>query len=36
LLPTEDPASGRLAAKFDMYPTDGPVLKGMQLYRCEL
>jgi ribosomal protein S18 acetylase RimI-like enzyme len=36
LLPTEDPASGRLAAKFDMYPTDEPVLKGMQLYRCEL
>jgi len=36
LLPVEDPASKSLAAKFDMHPTDEPVLKGMQLYRCEL
>ncbi|MGZ3615854.1 MAG: N-acetyltransferase family protein [Ktedonobacteraceae bacterium] len=36
LLPIEDSASKRLAAKFDMYSTDEPVLKGMQLYRIEL
>jgi GNAT superfamily N-acetyltransferase len=36
LLPIEDPASERLAAKFDMYLTDEPVLKGRQLYRSEL
>jgi hypothetical protein len=36
LLPVEDPASKSLAAKFDMYSTDEPVLKSMQLYRSEL
>ncbi len=36
LLPVEDPASKRLAAKFDMYSTNEPGLKGMQLYRSEL
>jgi GNAT superfamily N-acetyltransferase len=36
LLPVEDPASKSLAAKFDMFSTDEPVLKGMQLYRSEL
>jgi len=36
LLPVEDPTSKSLAAKFDMYPTDEPALKGMQLYRSEL
>jgi ribosomal protein S18 acetylase RimI-like enzyme len=36
LLPVEDPASESLAAKFEMYSTDEPALKGMKLYRCEL
>ena len=36
LIPVEDPASESLAAKFDMHPTDEPVLKGMQLFRSEL
>jgi ribosomal protein S18 acetylase RimI-like enzyme len=36
LLPVEDPASKSLAAKFNMFSTDEPVLKGMQLYRSEL
>ena len=36
LLPVEDSASKSLAAKFDMYSTDEPVLKSMQLYRSEL
>ena len=36
LLPIEDSASKSLAAKFGMYSTDEPVLKGMQLYRSEL
>jgi ribosomal protein S18 acetylase RimI-like enzyme len=36
LLPVEDPASKSLAAKFNMYSTDEPVLKGMQLYRSAL
>ena len=36
LLPIEDSAAKSLAAKFDMYSTDEPVLKGMQLYRSEL
>ena len=36
LLPVVDPASESLAAKFDMYPTDEPALKGMLLYRSEL
>jgi hypothetical protein len=36
LLPVEDPASESLAAKFEMYATDEPALKGMQLYRTEL
>ncbi len=36
LLPVKDPASERLAAKFDMQSTDEPALKGMQLYRYEL
>jgi ribosomal protein S18 acetylase RimI-like enzyme len=36
LLPVEDPASESLAAKFEMYSTDEPALKGMQLYRGEL
>jgi GNAT superfamily N-acetyltransferase len=36
LLPVEDPASESLAAKFEMYSTDEPALKGMQLYRTEL
>ncbi len=36
LLPVEDPASERLATKFEMYPTDETTLKGMKLYRVEL
>jgi ribosomal protein S18 acetylase RimI-like enzyme len=36
VLPVKDPASKILAAKFDMQSTNEPVLKGMQLYRCEL
>jgi ribosomal protein S18 acetylase RimI-like enzyme len=36
LLPVEDPASESLAAKFEMYSTDEPALKGKQLYRGEL
>jgi ribosomal protein S18 acetylase RimI-like enzyme len=36
LLPVDDPASESLAAKFDLYRTDEPALKGMQLYRSEL
>ncbi len=36
LLPIEDPASERLAAKFDMHPTDEVARKGMHLYRGEL
>ncbi len=36
LLPVEDPASEKLAAKFNMHPTNEPALKGMLLYRSEL
>ena len=36
LLPVEDPASRSLAAKLNMFSTDEPVLKSMQLYRSEL
>ena len=36
LLPVDDPASKSLAAKCEMYSTDEPTLKGMQLYRSEL
>ncbi len=36
LLPLEDPASARLAGKFEMHPIDESALKGMKLYRGEL
>ncbi len=36
LLPIEDPASERLAAKFDMRQAHEVALKGMQLYRGEI
>ncbi|HZU70680.1 MAG TPA: GNAT family N-acetyltransferase [Ktedonobacteraceae bacterium] len=36
LLPVRDPASEKLAAKFDMQPTDEQALKGMRLYRFKL
>jgi GNAT superfamily N-acetyltransferase len=36
LLPIHDPASGSLAVKCEMQPTDEPAPTGMQLYRREL
>jgi GNAT superfamily N-acetyltransferase len=36
LLPTGDPASENLAAKFEMAPVDEQVLQGMRLYRGEM
>jgi GNAT superfamily N-acetyltransferase len=36
LLPLRDPASDKLAAKWDMQSTNEPVLEGMKLYRREL
>ena len=36
LLPLQDLASARLAAKCDMQPTNEPTLAGMKLYRREL
>ncbi|HJT58117.1 MAG TPA: GNAT family N-acetyltransferase [Ktedonobacteraceae bacterium] len=36
LLPVSDSASEKLAAKFDMQPTDEHTLRGMRLYRTEL
>jgi ribosomal protein S18 acetylase RimI-like enzyme len=36
LLPHRDPASGALAAKYEMYPTEERAPAGMQLYRREL
>ncbi|QBD77960.1 N-acetyltransferase [Ktedonosporobacter rubrisoli] len=36
LLPERDPASARLAARFEMHPTEEPAPQGMRLYRREL
>lgn len=35
-LPIHDPASPRLAAKFEMQPLESTIQNGMQLYRTEL